>query len=309
VTRWGAAAYALPVRRPHTTAMSRSALILPAKLLPHLLWLCACSSCVSQSSEPVPLPTAPGILYGVVKDKHTDQPIAGAQILVVGTSIAAVSDQRGHYSLGPIPPGTYSVRVRSIGYSPLTTGIAISDSRPVRLDLDLAFPGVGPAVDSASWSTIWASALRYYHPQEGAHLREVAAITGIGHDSTNGPTAPLVLLPTSELRTNPFARRQLDSLVGLGLASGTCARTKAMDCPGTGFTTFLALGVPHQESGDTVTVSIEETAINVEACRNHRESIGGTRSAILQLLKRDHRWVTLGPTGISGAGTIICATH
>lgn len=49
-----------------------------------------------------------GILKGVVKDGHTNEPLIGALIVVDGTEIAAESDIEGNYSLN-IPAGTHQV--------------------------------------------------------------------------------------------------------------------------------------------------------------------------------------------------------
>lgn len=281
-----------------------------AAIIPtQVLWLCACFSHAPQVSGPVPVPTTPGIVYGIVNDKYSNAPIAGARLLVVGRSNEATSTKLGYYTLGPIPPGTYSLQVLFIGYSPFNTVVVISDSSPLRVDVRLTYPGVGPAVDSASWFAIWTTAVMYYHAQEAGHLRQVASITGTGHDSTNGPTAPLVLSLEPELKQSHFAHGLLDSLVAHGLASNACGQAHVTVCPGTGFTTFLTLAVPHQQAGDTVTVSLEETAINVEACRNHRESMGGTHSVILQLVPRGQSWLALGHVGISMSGTIVCGGH
>lgn len=49
-----------------------------------------------------------GILKGVVKDGHTNEPLIGALIVVDGTEIAAESDIEGNYSLN-IPAGSHQV--------------------------------------------------------------------------------------------------------------------------------------------------------------------------------------------------------
>jgi hypothetical protein len=57
-----------------------------------------------------------GIISGFVKDKQTQQPIVGASIQLIGTSIGAVSDTNGLFLISKIPTKTYTVQVNCIGY-------------------------------------------------------------------------------------------------------------------------------------------------------------------------------------------------
>ncbi len=57
-----------------------------------------------------------GKLSGVVRDKDSKEPLIGANILVMGTSLGATSDVSGYYFVNRVPPGTYRVQVSLIGY-------------------------------------------------------------------------------------------------------------------------------------------------------------------------------------------------
>jgi outer membrane receptor protein involved in Fe transport len=61
-----------------------------------------------------------GKIAGVVTDKASGEPVVGANVIVVGTSLGASSDLNGQYTILQVPPGTYSVQVSSIGYKKLT---------------------------------------------------------------------------------------------------------------------------------------------------------------------------------------------
>src|SRR6185436_1148773 len=46
------------------------------------------------------------------------QPIAGAQVSVVGTMRASVTDQQGRFTINGVPAGAQRVRARMLGYAP-----------------------------------------------------------------------------------------------------------------------------------------------------------------------------------------------
>src|SRR2546429_970784 len=57
-----------------------------------------------------------GKVTGVVKDRTTAAPLAGAQVTVLGTRLVAVTDAAGGFALSGIPVGTVTLRARTIGY-------------------------------------------------------------------------------------------------------------------------------------------------------------------------------------------------
>ena len=57
-----------------------------------------------------------GKLSGVVTDASTGQPIEGAQVRVQGTQLGAMTHANGRYFIISVPPGTYTVEARRIGY-------------------------------------------------------------------------------------------------------------------------------------------------------------------------------------------------
>jgi hypothetical protein len=59
-----------------------------------------------------------GTLQGSVRDL-TGASIAEAQVMVVGTAFAALTDPRGHYFINNIPAGLVTVRAVFVGYRPL----------------------------------------------------------------------------------------------------------------------------------------------------------------------------------------------
>ena len=79
-----------------------------------------------------------GIIYGSVKDLISLEPLPGANILVMDTNFGAASDLDGNYRIEGIEPGTYRVRISSIGYmSVIKTDIVVNSIKPNRIDVEL----------------------------------------------------------------------------------------------------------------------------------------------------------------------------
>ena len=60
-----------------------------------------------------------GKITGKVQDAASGDPLPGANVLLLGTSMGASTDLNGNYQIRNIPAGSYSVRVTYIGYDPL----------------------------------------------------------------------------------------------------------------------------------------------------------------------------------------------
>ncbi len=58
-----------------------------------------------------------GKIEGTVRDQ-SGAPLNGAQVFIVGTAFAAVSNERGYYFINNVPAGVFVVRGQYIGYSP-----------------------------------------------------------------------------------------------------------------------------------------------------------------------------------------------
>ncbi|NIM52098.1 MAG: TonB-dependent receptor, partial [Gemmatimonadales bacterium] len=58
-----------------------------------------------------------GKVQGTVLDP-TGQPVASAQVFVLGTSFAALTNEEGFYFINNVPAGIYSLRAQFIGYQP-----------------------------------------------------------------------------------------------------------------------------------------------------------------------------------------------
>ena len=78
-----------------------------------------------------------GRVGGHVRDA-SGAPIAHAQVFVVGTSLGAVTNVTGAYSIDSVPVGTYTVRAQFIGYTPaVLPNIQVRAGQAVAVDIVL----------------------------------------------------------------------------------------------------------------------------------------------------------------------------
>lgn len=82
-------------------------------------------------------PRASGILRGKIVNAD-GAPIARARIAVEKDTLVALTNQQGNFTLEGITTGTRSVSVRSLGFEPTETVVAIRAGAPSQLDLKLA---------------------------------------------------------------------------------------------------------------------------------------------------------------------------
>jgi outer membrane receptor protein involved in Fe transport len=59
-----------------------------------------------------------GSVAGAVTDAKTGEPLRAVTVQLEGTSLGATTDERGHYRIGQVPPGSYTLVARRLGYAP-----------------------------------------------------------------------------------------------------------------------------------------------------------------------------------------------
>ena len=84
-----------------------------------------------------------GTLKGKITDAKDKTPIPYANVIIVANGKmfgAAQSDLNGNYTIKPIPPGKYDVKVSFVGYkTSITTGVAINANKITFIDVSLTF--------------------------------------------------------------------------------------------------------------------------------------------------------------------------
>jgi outer membrane receptor protein involved in Fe transport len=85
-----------------------------------------------------------GVVAGRVTDTTTGLAVAGATVSLGGPSNrkAVVTAEDGRFRFGGLPPGSYEVRVRRLGYSPVTRSVSVAEGQQAITDIALtATPG------------------------------------------------------------------------------------------------------------------------------------------------------------------------
>ncbi len=102
-------------------------------------WLSLCIPLLSAALQA----QAPGRIVGRVVDAEQGNPIAGAQVEVIGVALTATTALDGRYAMAGVPPGPASVRVRMIGFAPkLVTGVVVPSGSSVNQDVALSASAV-----------------------------------------------------------------------------------------------------------------------------------------------------------------------
>ncbi|MCC6397142.1 MAG: carboxypeptidase-like regulatory domain-containing protein, partial [Bacteroidetes bacterium] len=86
-----------------------------------------------------------GKLSGAVKGPDGSA-VAGANVVLEGTTLGGSADINGNYVVLNVPPGTYRVRAASIGYAPqVITNVRVGSDQTVTLNFELQSEAVGLA--------------------------------------------------------------------------------------------------------------------------------------------------------------------
>ena len=90
----------------------------------------------AEAQSITPNSAAVATISGQVNDATSQKPVASAEVTLRGTSVRALSGLTGAFRLRAVPPGTYALEVRRIGYEPLIReDVVVRDGDHVRLSL------------------------------------------------------------------------------------------------------------------------------------------------------------------------------
>ena len=80
-----------------------------------------------------------GNLTGFVKDASNGDPLVGANVFIVGTSLGTAANEEGFYKLSDLDEGMYLVRAEYIGYVMMEDSVVITVDSDVNLDFMLNY--------------------------------------------------------------------------------------------------------------------------------------------------------------------------
>jgi len=81
---------------------------------------------------------AQGTVTGTVVGEDTGQPLQNVQLVVVGTSLGALSGADGSFTIQNVPVGTQEIEARRLGYRRATVSVVVQSATEARIDLRLA---------------------------------------------------------------------------------------------------------------------------------------------------------------------------
>ncbi|MFB6271815.1 MAG: carboxypeptidase-like regulatory domain-containing protein, partial [Salinibacter sp.] len=76
-------------------------------------------------------------LSGYVRDAKTGETLLQANVIIQGTSRGAATNNSGYYTIGDLPPGTYTVVFSYLGYQPHVDTVSLAAGETKRLDVAL----------------------------------------------------------------------------------------------------------------------------------------------------------------------------
>ncbi|HMI42872.1 MAG TPA: carboxypeptidase-like regulatory domain-containing protein, partial [Gemmatimonadaceae bacterium] len=131
-----------------------------------------------------------GVVRGVVLDSLSQQPVAGAQVQLVGTNRSVSTDASGVYTISGVPEGPATLRVQRIGYAQATIPVTVSGGTTVARDITLR-----PVITTLSQ----------------------VVVVGYGSSNRSEVTGALTTVAASDIKNTPIAG--IDAMLQ-GKASG-----------------------------------------------------------------------------------------
>ena len=78
-----------------------------------------------------------GTIRGTLFDDGNGEAIPFANVVLDGTKMGCATDLSGFFLINKIPYGTYTLRVRFMGYEEYTQEVTVNGTRPVTLTIRL----------------------------------------------------------------------------------------------------------------------------------------------------------------------------
>jgi TonB-linked SusC/RagA family outer membrane protein len=112
---------------------------------------------------------ANGAITGTVRDRTTQQPLASAQVSLIGTTRGAITSDSGTYRLTAVPAGSYQVRVLRIGYQATVTPVTVTAGQTATVDVAL-----GSTVVTLDQVTVTATGEQIRQRETGSSVATIA---------------------------------------------------------------------------------------------------------------------------------------
>lgn len=141
-----------------------------------------------------------GIIQGRVFDEINNEPIIGANVIIQGTTIGAVTDLDGNFIIDGLEPNLYNLEVSYLGYeTKVIFELQVTNAVPVRLSIALK--------------------------ESGVQLETVTITSSVFKRPTESPVS-LNTIGVNEIQRSPGGNRDISRVVQLlpGVSSGVAFR-------------------------------------------------------------------------------------
>jgi hypothetical protein len=88
------------------------------------------------NTDNLPPPGQFTMMSGVISDRATNQPIAGA-VVIVDTVLTATTDASGKFTIAKVPAGTLDYTIKATGYAIVSSTTTATPGQPFTLDVAL----------------------------------------------------------------------------------------------------------------------------------------------------------------------------
>ncbi|HCA79210.1 MAG TPA: hypothetical protein DEP53_05695, partial [Bacteroidetes bacterium] len=134
-----------------------------------------------------------GKVSGVVKDQDTGEPLVGANVVVVGTTMGAATDPDGSFFIINVPPGKYEIESSILGYQRVRQrDVIVNSGRTTTLNFllkasaliqqEVIIQATRPDVQPEKTST--STVIRPEDVQSLAGMRDIGDVIGLAADVT-----------------------------------------------------------------------------------------------------------------------------
>lgn len=140
-----------------------------------------------------------GTVTGTITDQESGQPLASAQVVVVGTNIGTITGSEGTYTLRGVPAGTVSIRALSIGYAEQTQQVTLQagGSATANFELRPMAISMAPMVVTATGEQRRAEVGNSVASVDAASITQEAAVSNFA-DLMTSRAAGVQVLPGTQ---------------------------------------------------------------------------------------------------------------